>query len=85
MNWRYFSDDEDIKEAIYHDAIEGIVAAGPARDSSALRQNLTAMHPNFFRNNDHKCVRFMPKYGQYSFIRVFCKKLADGTVEISHY
>ena len=83
--WIYFNDDEKVKESIYHNAIEGVVAAAPARDGPALRESLLNMRPDFFRSKEYDCVRFMPKYGQYGFVRVFCRNRADGTVNISNY
>lgn len=85
MSWLYFSDDRSVRESIYHDAIESIVTVGTARDRSAIRENLNAMHPDFFRDKESECVRFMPKYGQYGFVRVFCKNITDGSVKISNY
>ena len=83
--WMYFSDDDDIKDSIYNYAIESIVTAGPVRDRQQIREDLRTMHPDFFRSKEYECVRFMPQYGQYSFIRVFCKNRLDGTVKISNY
>lgn len=83
--WMYYNDDDDVKKSIYHSAIDGIVAAGPARDGPTLRRNLLAMRPDFFRSKEYDCVRFMAKYGQYSFIWVFCRNRADGTLKISNY
>jgi hypothetical protein len=83
--WMYFNDDDDIKDSIYNYAIERIVATGPVRDRQTIRENLRATHPDFFRSKEHECVRFMPEYGQYGFVTVFCKNRAEGTVKISNY
>ncbi|WP_067739298.1 hypothetical protein [Novosphingobium naphthalenivorans] len=85
LKWFYFSDDDVLKAAVYHDAIEGLVAAAPGADRSVLRENLQAMHPDFFRSKEYECVRFMPRYGQYSFVRVFCRNIADKSVKIYNY
>lgn len=85
MSWLYFNDDRNVRESIYHDAIESLVTAGPAHDRAMIRENLNAMHPDFFRDKDSECVRLMPKYGQYGFVRVYCKNFTDGTVEMSNY
>lgn len=85
LKWFYFSDDDAVKASVYHDAIEGLVAAAPSADRTILRENLQAMHPYFFRDKEHECVRFMPKYGQYSFVRVYCRDTTDKSVKISNY
>ena len=84
-NWIYFSDDDAVKEAIYYYAIDSIVAEAPTDDGPELRADLLAMRPDFFRSKEYECVRFLPEYGQYSFVRVFCRNRADGTVQISNY
>jgi hypothetical protein len=84
-DWIYFSDDEAVKEAIYYYAIDSMVAEAPTDDGPELRAVLLAMRPDFFRSKEYECVRFLPEYGEYSFIRVFCRNRADGSVKFSNY
>lgn len=85
LKWFYFSDDGAVKASVYHDAIEGLVAAVPSEQRTEIRKDLELMHPDFFRDNELECVRFMPKYGWYSFVRVYCRDTTDKSVKISNY
>jgi hypothetical protein len=37
-------------------------------------------HPDFFRSRSFDCVRFMPGYGVYGHVMVYCKDKQTGSV-----
>jgi len=85
LNWIYFNDDNEIRESVYHDAIQGLVADAQSSDRSMLLDHLELMRPDFFRDKEYECVRFMPRNGHYAFVKAFCRRIADGSVVISYY
>jgi hypothetical protein len=85
INWIYFNDDESVRKSIYIDAMNSIASASPGDQRIILREKLESMHPDFFRSREYICVRFMPAYGEYGFVWVYCRNVTDGSVRTSTY